>query len=262
MEIAVTTALSPFNLTAALLLAENAGDVTRDTIYLNCNSTAGAITINLPAISALNAQMQKNVKIFVVDTANTADTNAITVVADAVAPDLINGLTSADINIEGGSMKLEIAKSNGWAGTLYSQFGVENQSLVLAGTVAFAAVNAGAAANTIAITFAGAKPVNKKVVDVFVKITAGFASVTRPLFFGQVNFGSNTPDVPLEGTAAAVLQLARTAGLTGGGTVQKTVADVFVNISFDPTGVAVNPQDYTAGSAQVWLVLEDIPASL
>lgn len=92
------------------------GNVLTGNIYFNCNSTAGAISITLPEIADL--LWGWNCRIHVIDTAATADSNAITITAGG--SDKINGAATLVINQENASAILEIVNQTNWNAGLSS----------------------------------------------------------------------------------------------------------------------------------------------
>ncbi len=77
-------------------------------IYLEVDSTGGAVVINLPDI---NDMPYLNAKVYVADIAGTAQANNITIYNGSTVPDLINGLDApAIIDQNKGSIKLEIVQ--------------------------------------------------------------------------------------------------------------------------------------------------------
>lgn len=83
-------------------------------VYLDCDSTAAAVNITLPAISELE-RLAWNVRIHVRDAAGTAATNAINIIADTTTPDKINGVPQVSIDIKNGSGLITVVSDSQWA---------------------------------------------------------------------------------------------------------------------------------------------------
>ena len=90
-------------------------------LRLECDTTAGPVTINLPAISTFT--QSTNLKIFIVDATNNAATNNITINAGSVVtppnPPVFdtfdNNITNQLIlNVNGSSVELQNVTSNKW----------------------------------------------------------------------------------------------------------------------------------------------------
>lgn len=100
------------NGTTTLLAADLTNDSPREDLYLLCDSTLGAIIINLPSIATLPFI---NPRIFITDIAGQAGTNSITVNPDA--GDTLNGATAPIIiNSNGGAAKVECSSQANWIG--------------------------------------------------------------------------------------------------------------------------------------------------
>lgn len=80
-------------------------------VYIHCDTSAGAISINLPSISTLGYY---NAKIYVVDIGDNAGTNNITIVA--YEGNTINSATNLILNTNSESVALSIVSNNQWLG--------------------------------------------------------------------------------------------------------------------------------------------------
>lgn len=126
MYIKLTAANSPYNLGANPALSNTSDRIIED-IYIECDSTAGPITINLPNVSALP---QLNTKVYVNDASGTAQTNNITVTAGSTNHDLINGVADGSVVIaqNKGSVKLETVQKTSTTGGWLSIAGSANNT--------------------------------------------------------------------------------------------------------------------------------------
>jgi hypothetical protein len=110
MKIAVTSG------TYNLIPQSSWADKEIQTLVLECDSTAGAITINLPSIAALNAQ---NLKVTISDVAGLASTNAITIKPGS--NDLVNSVnTDVVLRVANGSVVMDILSDTSWSVVEYN----------------------------------------------------------------------------------------------------------------------------------------------
>lgn len=80
-------------------------------VYLDCDTTASAVNITLPAISVLN-RLAWNVRIHV---RNASGTNAINIIADTTAPDKINNAPQVSMTVKNGSAVITVVSDTQWA---------------------------------------------------------------------------------------------------------------------------------------------------
>lgn len=100
--------------TTTFVATDFTSDAPRTPIFIFCNPTAGAITINLPEIATLG---YLNTRLIIVDTNAQAGTNNITIAPNAA--DTINGQAgNVVINTNNGIAIIECASATSWAGTL------------------------------------------------------------------------------------------------------------------------------------------------
>ncbi len=88
--------------------------VVNDEIRLICDSTLGVINIQLPEISELAGFL--NLKIFIIDEAGTAATNAINIFSGGA--DTINNGASLAVSTNGAELSIYIASKTAWAASL------------------------------------------------------------------------------------------------------------------------------------------------
>jgi hypothetical protein len=80
-------------------------------VYLDCDTTAAAVNITLPAISDMN-RLTWNVRIHV---RNASGTNAINIIADTTAPDKINNAPQVSMTVKNGSAVITVVSETQWA---------------------------------------------------------------------------------------------------------------------------------------------------
>ena len=119
----------------------------------------------------------------------------------------------------------------------------------LLGTIDFNDVNAEAAAASITLILANAKAAGKYAKIVFIKTITPFASVTRDIDTAEIQSNYNTQ--PLNAAGSYVTQLDSLSY------EQPAVDDITVTLTF--AGGGVNPQDYTAGEAEIYAEFITIP---
>jgi hypothetical protein len=90
------------------------GEVNNNEIRLLCNTTSAPVIINLPEIVVSGIQ-NYNATIIVVDTANNAATNRITI--NAGGSDKIGSDASEVIKVNGGSTSFKVASNTNWLAT-------------------------------------------------------------------------------------------------------------------------------------------------
>ncbi len=97
---------SPYTLTAS----QFSGNYPTSELRIECDTTAGVIVVNLPAVSALDSIAPK---VIVSDISGTAQTNNITVNADLTVPDTFNGANAAQVISQAhGSARFEVTRLN------------------------------------------------------------------------------------------------------------------------------------------------------
>lgn len=96
-----------------LAVPESANDASVQGIICEVDSSAGAVTITLPAISAFPGLPRFQIN--VIDVGGVAATNNITVACNAA--DLINNQASVVLNQNAGVLEIEFAGSTDWSST-------------------------------------------------------------------------------------------------------------------------------------------------
>lgn len=87
--------------------------VNTDELRIDCDTSAGAVIINLPEISELLTEKEiKLVKLFIVDASANAATNNITINPGGL--DTIIGESPLVIDVDGGGVNLQIGNSTNW----------------------------------------------------------------------------------------------------------------------------------------------------
>lgn len=94
-----------------LLFNSNWSNTALQDVYLDCDTTAAAVNITLPAISDLN-RLAWNVRIHV---RNASGTNAVNIIADTTAPDKINNAPQVSMTVEKGSAVITVVSETQWA---------------------------------------------------------------------------------------------------------------------------------------------------
>jgi len=94
------------------LVAPSDDAITLGQVILSCDSTLGAITINLPSIASLGSAL--NMVYVVKDAAGQSGVNAITVVSSVLPVDKINNLPNIVMAVGFQATKLEVADTNSW----------------------------------------------------------------------------------------------------------------------------------------------------
>lgn len=134
-----------------------ASALNNSTVFLSVDSTSGAISITLPALSTLPGL---NTTYVINDVAGTAATNNITIIANTTVPDLINNAASVVLNQNGQNATVKISNLNDWQ-FISSGGGLQNVAItatsdglttgIIANGNVFAAVTSASANNIVTL---------------------------------------------------------------------------------------------------------------
>lgn len=98
------------------LVAPTDPSIVNNDIILSCDSTLGAITINLPSIASLNTAGAMGIRYVVNDRTGMAGTNNITIVPNAA--DSLNNAANIVIKAANGSAAVSVSDLNDWIGEI------------------------------------------------------------------------------------------------------------------------------------------------
>jgi hypothetical protein len=104
-------------------------DLQTDEVRLLCDTSLAPVIINMPSIASLSGFW--NVKIFIVDASQNAETNNITI--NAVGGNKIGSDTSEVINKNGGALEIQVLSSTNWLANSSAEMGGSGGNSTLLG---------------------------------------------------------------------------------------------------------------------------------
>lgn len=207
-----------------LTVPESANDSSNAGVICEVDSTGGAITITLPAISSFPGIPRYQVN--VVDTGGAAATNNITVACNAA--DLINNAASVVLNQNGGVLIIEITSSTDWT-SIDANGGLP----IVARTATADGLTTGTIANG----------------NVFVQVTSANANniIVLPAAIPgtRVNLRNGATGYELRTSSPTTIAI---NGGTGAAAESAIAANTYVEMICDTTGTWIGRQYDTAGA--------------
>lgn len=251
------------NGTTALDLTDPTFILNTNEIFLQCQTSLGAVNITLPPI--ITSGKTWGFRIFINDVDNNASVNNITITADS--SDRINGLLSSPIilNQNGATGFFEISGRANWM-FLSSSLEASGSQILQIADITSTVINALPASANPTILLSGVVPANRMIsacygnyLTAFINAGADLARIDNSsnptAFFVSDSFLFTSAPVIAVGTQVKVSNQQYHIN-----TIFKytTVQDFTLTLSF--VGGVVNPRDFTAGRFKVYLELVNFPA--